>query len=117
MTVTIHAIEPSPISIEVFESPLEQSTDAQIIYKLDTTKLGGDSDTPPSSPAVVVYNTTSGVDVSATVLSGSPSVTGSDEFVTLPTLKSLVKGYEYRVEIKFTIDGSIYEQHLRVIAV
>jgi hypothetical protein len=40
-------------------------------------------------------------------LSGSASVAG--DVITTPVVKSLVAGTQYRLEIKFTVSGNIFE--------
>ena len=46
-------------------------------------------------------------DVTSTVTSGSSSVSG--DVITLPIIKSLTDGHKYRVEVKFTAGGNIWE--------
>jgi hypothetical protein len=86
----------------ITESPLTQGEDEQIAYTLTTTPWGSS----PSDVSVVLKNS-SGTDVSATYLSGSASVAG--DVITTPVVKSLVAGTQYRLEIKFTVSGNIFE--------
>ncbi len=90
------------ISRKVKESPLTQGTDEQISYSLTVTPWGAS----PSSVSVVLKNS-AGTDVSATNLTGSASVSGN--VITTPAVKSLTVGEKYRLEIKFTISGNIFE--------
>ena len=92
----------------VKESPLYQGVDEQIAYTLTIT-LWGNS---PTSVSVVMKNA-AGADVSATYLSGSASVSG-DSIVT-PIVKSLVAGESYRMEIKFTSNGNIFEAYTDIV--
>lgn len=89
---------------EIKESPLKQGTDEQIAYSLTTTPWGSD----PSSPSVAIYDE-SGTDLSLTNLSGSASVSG--DVVTTPKVLGLTAGVRYRLEIKFTSGGNIYEAY------
>ena len=86
----------------IVESPLYQGVDEQIAYTLTTTPWGSS----PTSVAVVLKNS-AGTDVSSTYLSGSASVSGN--VITTPVVKSLVVDAWYRLEIKFTCSGNIFE--------
>ena len=88
-----------------------QGTDEEIAYSMTTTNWGSD----PTDVVVKAYDISSAsrVDVTATVLSGSASVTG--DVITLPKLKALTAGTPYRIEVKFTSGGNIYEPYVVVI--
>jgi hypothetical protein len=90
------------ITRRIQESPLYQGVDEQIAYTLTTTPWGSS----PSSVSVVIKNA-AGTDVSATCLSGSASVNGN--IITTPVVKSLTADAQYRLEIKFTCSGNIFE--------
>ena len=92
----------NPHARRVIESPLYQGEDEEIVYNLTTTPWGSS----PSAVAVKVYDF-DGNDVTATVTSGAASVAG--DVITLPTIKSLTAGTEYRLEVKFTTGGSVME--------
>lgn len=96
------------VSREVKESPLKQGVDEQIAYTLTTTPWGS----TPTAVAVAAYDITDGTRtlVTSTVLSGSASVSGN--VITTPVVKSLTAGYVYRIEIKFTSSGNIFEAYL-----
>ena len=94
------------VSREVKESPLYQGADEQIVYTLTTTPWGS---TPTSTSMVVKDMSADLADVSATVTTGSMSTSG--DVVTLSTIKSLTAGSRYRVEVKFTAGGSIWEPY------
>lgn len=98
------------VTREVIESPLLQGTDEQIAYQLTTTPWGG----TPTSVAVTCYDITTGTrtDVSSTNLTGSATVAG--DVITCPILKSLTAGSTYRLEIKFTSGGNIWEAYAAV---
>lgn len=85
---------------EVVESPLVQGEDERIPYALNIEQWG----TNPADITVVVKDE-AGTDVSATVLTGSPTVL-TETTIQLPTLHSLAAGSEYRMEIKFTLSGT-----------
>lgn len=90
---------------------LAQGADESIAYTLTTTPWGSS----PGSVSVKAYNVTAGgTDVTATVLSGSASV--ASNVITLPTLASLTAGNLYRLEIKFTCSGNIFEAYAYITA-
>ena len=90
---------------EITQGVQMQGVDEEIVYTVTTTPWGSS----PTSLSVVVKSVIAGfVDVTSTVMpSGSPSVVG--DIVTLPTLKSLTENVLYRLELKFTSGGSIFE--------
>jgi hypothetical protein len=93
---------------EISEGLQYQGEDEEIAYTLDVSNVGSS----PGSVSVVVKNNR-GEDVTSTVMpTNSPSVTGN--VITLSELKNLVAGLEYRVEVKFTISGSVYECYARI---
>ena len=96
----------------VTESPLHQGEDEQIVYTLTTTPWG----TTPTSVAVVVKDlTNANLAVTSTVMpTNSPTVNG--DVITLSPLKLLTAGHTYRVEVKFTAGGNVYEAHCDVVA-
>ena len=94
---------------EILEGPLYQGVDEEIKYKLTTTPWGSS----PSSPSAVIKILPADTDVSSTCLSGSASAVG--DVITLPTVKSLTAGTEYRLEVKFTVGGNVMEAWVKVI--
>jgi len=97
------------MSLDVKESPVDQGRDEEISYTLTTTPWGS----TPTNVLVTAYDASATFkDVSSTVLSGSPSISG--DVITLPVLKSLTMGHVYRVEIKFTVGGNVEETHVEV---
>lgn len=87
---------------QIIQSPLFQGREEQIAYTLNTQPWGGS----PSSITVKIYDASS-VDQSVTLLSGAASVSG--HIITLPVVKSLTVGQWYRLEVKFTSGGNIFE--------
>lgn len=88
---------------EVVEGQQEQGEDEEIVYTVDTANWGGS----PTSPSVVVKDP-AGTNVTSTVMpSGSATVNG--DVITLPTLKLLTRNKLYRVEVKFTAGGNVFE--------
>lgn len=87
-----------------------QGVDEQIAYSITTTPWG----TSPTSLAVVVKDVTAGgTDVTTTVMpTGSASAVG--DVITLPILKLLTAGSLYRVEVKFTCGGNVFECYFEV---
>jgi hypothetical protein len=95
------------VSREVKESPLRQGVDEEIAYKLTTTPWGSS----PGTVSVAAYDvTTTRTLVTSTVLSGSASVSG--DVITTPVVKSLTADSVYRIEIKFTCSGNVFETFL-----
>lgn len=95
--------------IEVVEGVQEQTSTEEIIFSITTTNWGS----TPSSVSVVAYQEGLETDVTTTVFpTNSPSVIG--DIITLSPLKALTKGYTYRIEIKFTSGGNIFEPYFRV---
>ena len=96
---------------EIVESPMPQGVNESIVYTLTTTPWGSS----PTSVTVTVYNTTNGAftDVTTTVMpTNSPSVSGN--VITLSPLRSLTVNNEYRVQIRFTSSGNIFEPYAKV---
>ena len=94
---------------EVVEGIQYQGADEIITYTLDVAAIGA----TPSSPVVVVKDVFGETTVTATVMpTGSPSVAGS--VITLPPLKLLTAGREYRVEVKYVIGGNTLENYIPV---
>ena len=91
------------INRQVKESPITQGEDEQIAYTLTTTPWGS----TPSSVSVVIKTVPGLTDTSATNLTGSASV--ASDVITTPVIKSLVAGQQYRLEIKFTSSGNVFE--------
>jgi len=94
--------------LEVSEGLQYQTSDEEITRSVTTTPWAS----TPTSPTVKVYVEPSLTDVTSTVMPGSLSVSG--DVITLPPLKSLTKGQIYRVEVKFTARGNVFECYHRV---
>ena len=90
---------------EFTESPLKQGADESIVRTLLTTPWGS----TPTGIEVTLYDVTKGAytDVSEDCLSGNPSVAG--DLITLPALEALEVGHLYRLEVKFTAGGNVFE--------
>ena len=97
-----------PKDREIIGSPFYQGEDEYIVRSVTTTPWGS----APAAVSVVVKDI-DGTDVSASVLTGAPVVVG--DVITLPALHSLTAGMEYRLEVKFTSGGNIYECWARVV--
>lgn len=94
------------VTREALGSPLKQGEDEQIQYQITTTAWG----TSPATVSFVVKS--NGLDVTATNMPGNSVVSG--DVITLPALRSLTAGSEYRVEVKFTAEGNIWETYFTV---
>jgi hypothetical protein len=88
-----------------------QGVDERIVYSVTTTAWGSN----PTSVVVTAYayNGTY-TDVSDTVLVGSPLVEG--DVITLPELSGLTLDMIYRIEVKFTSEGNVFEPWFQVTA-
>lgn len=99
---------------EIQGSPFVQGVDEKIAYALTTTPWG----TSPTSVEVKAFSysevTSTYTDVSSTVLIGSPTVSG--DIITLPALSVLTVEVKYRIEVKFTCSGNIFEAYAWVYA-
>jgi len=91
---------------EIIESPLYQGQDEQIIYRLTTTPWGS---TPTNVDCSIYIISGSTYTEYSSVLFGATTATVSGDIITTPTVKSLTNGTDYRLEIKFTCSGSIFE--------
>jgi hypothetical protein len=61
----------------------------------------------------ITYAECNDVDVSSTVLSGSPAALDANT-IRLPALANLTAGQEYRLAVRFTIDEQIVEAYFMV---
>ena len=94
---------------QVQERNILQGIDEQIVYTITTTPWGS----TPIGVSVKAYDVDNAfADVTATVLSGSASVAG--DVITLPIMKSLTEGRRYRVEVRFTAGGNLFEAWFEV---
>lgn len=90
---------------EIKEGLQYQGADETVVYTLTTTPWGSDPDTVSAKIYSVVGDTIT--DTSSTNMTGSATATG--DVITLPAIKALVAGTYYRVEVKFTCSGNIFE--------
>lgn len=94
---------------EIKEGLQFQGVDETIVYTLTTTPWGSS----PGTLSAKVYSIASSgtrTDVTATVMpSGSPSAVG--DVISLPALTALTNGVLYRVEVKFTCSGNVFEPY------
>jgi hypothetical protein len=98
------------LSLEVKEGQQLQSADEEIAYSITTTPWG-------SSPATIsakAFDIDQGeTDVTTTVFpTNTPTAVG--DVITLSALKALTKGRTYRVEVKFTAGGQVFEPYFYV---
>lgn len=95
----------NPNDREFIESPIYQGEDEKVSYNLTTTSWGGS----PTSVSMKLYqmNKNAKTDVSATKLSGSPSVVG--DVITTPYIISLTDGVKYRLEASWMKNGNTVE--------
>jgi hypothetical protein len=95
--------------IEVAEGVQEQTSSEEIIYSITSTNWGSS----PTDVSVVAYQEGAETLVTTTVFpTNNPTVNG--DIITLSPLKALTKVYTYRIEVKFTSGGNIFECYFRV---
>lgn len=97
---------------EIVEGLQYQGVDETIAYSLTTTPWGSS----PSSISVKVYSiagTGARTDVTSTVMPTGTASTNGD-VITLPALTGLTDGTLYRVEVKFTCSGNVFEAYAYV---
>src|SRR3990172_1901961 len=99
-------------SRQVLETDIRQGLDESISYTLTTTPWGSS----PTSISVTAWDITYGemTNVSSTVLTGTPAAVG--DVITLPVMAGLTENHAYRVEVKFTSGGHIFEPYFIVFA-
>ena len=100
----------APTRREVVEGKQAQGTGETTVWSITTTPWGGS----PSGPSAVAYNVTDGArtDVSASVLSSSPTVAG--DVITSPCLTALCALQLYRVEVAFYSGCTLLETFFNV---
>lgn len=94
---------------EFFESPIEQGINEVIAYRFYTTPWG----TAPSAGSAKIYDP-EGVDVTSTNLSGIVVIAG--DLFTTPAVTGLLKNKTYRLAVKFTCSGNIFEPYAQIVA-
>ncbi len=83
---------------------VRQGVDEEIVYQFDTTNWG----TSPTSISAVAKDDSDKSDQTGTVFpTNSPSA--SNDVISLSPLKALTSGIYYRIEVKFTAGGNIFE--------
>lgn len=99
-----------PRPIVITGSPEQQRPDERVAYEVTLA----DSYTSPSSPVCTLYSIVAGTetDVTATNLSGSPSIVG--QAFTSPLVIGLTAGTTYRLEFQFVSGGSRFEPYLLI---
>lgn len=89
------------------ESPKRQGINEQIAYRVKTFPVSSG----PSLPSVTITILQTGVDVSATCLSGAASIDPDGIHIITPVVKSLTAGVTYRMYVRYTMDGQILEDY------
>lgn len=96
---------------EIKEGLQEQGVDERVIYTLTTTPWGSS----PSSIEVKAFSVTEDgsptyTDVTSTLFpTNSPSAVG--DVITLSLCRAMTEDVLYRIEIKFTCSGNIFEPY------
>lgn len=100
-----------PRALEIVGSPERQRPDERVAYQITIDA----SYASPSTPVCVLYDLSTGTDVSGTKLSGSPSIAG--QVLTTPLVIALVAGTTYRLECQFVSGGNTFEPYLIILGV
>ena len=92
---------------EIKEGIQYQGADENIVYTLTTTNWGSS----PSSPSAKIFEMDGDTltDVTTTKMTGAASEAG--DVITLPAIALLSADTKYRVEVKFTISGNVFEAY------
>ena len=98
------------ISREIKEGRLVQGADETIVYTLTTTPWGSS----PASESAKIYEVDGDTytDKTSTSMTGSASAAG--DVITLPSIHTLTAGTLYRVEVKFTCSGNVFEAYAEI---
>jgi hypothetical protein len=96
----------------VVQSPIGQGQHERIAYTCDFTKWSRTGNIP-SNPAVTIIDLSTGTDVSASKLSGAPSI--NQMVMTTPLVILLVPDIQYRLNMQCVIDGNTFEAYCVII--
>jgi hypothetical protein len=91
---------------EILESPVEQGTDENITYNLNTAPWGGSPDSVDSVDVFLIENG-GFTDVTDDVCTSTAEI--NDDIITLPAISGLDAGKTYRVEVLYTSGASQLE--------
>ena len=97
---------------EIVEGTIYQGVNESVAYSITTTVVGSS----PTSVSFKIYSVdTQGIetDVTATLAAGSATVSG--DIITLPKLSGVSNRGSYRIAVKFTSGGNVYEHYARLI--
>lgn len=95
---------------EIREGKQPQGIDESIVYTLTTTPWGSSPGTLSVKVYLIDQITGARSDVTTTVMpAGSISAVG--DVISLPALTALSVGEIYRIEVKFTCSGNIFEAY------
>lgn len=97
---------PDPRLVEL--TPFIQGKNEIISYKFDWIRFGA-----PANPVAILTIESTGVDVSATNLTGVPVVNGTQ--ITMPAAHDLVDGIRYRLTCLADVNGNTLESFLYIV--
>lgn len=100
-----------PYGIEEGTIPIKAHE--ELTYALHCRKVGTLTGTI-TNPSMTVTRLPDGTDVTALVTSGSPCPTVAGQYIPLCTIKNLVEGTSYRVDVLFNKDGQKVETEFPV---
>lgn len=99
------------MGLRKIEKENEQGVNEKVYYQLTTTNWG----VAPVSVSVNTVDVTANyADVSQEVQSGDATVEG--DTITLPEIRSLKAGHVYRVAVRFSTGGNVFEPYFVVYA-
>ena len=93
------------ISREITEGRQTQGEDETVVYTLTTTPWGSS----PGSESAKIYEVDGDTYTDKTTTNMTGSASEADDVITLPAIHTLTAGQLYRVEVKFTCSGNIFE--------
>lgn len=101
---------------EVIEGPQLHGADETLVYTITTTPWASSPSVVGTDAKIFSYNVDTHVytDVTSTNMTGTLSA--SSDILTLPAINGLTAGVRYRVEVKFTASGNVYEPYFWIYA-
>ena len=102
-----------PDTLQVIAETISQTSGESIAYTIDTDDYPTKAVGVPTNASATVFNVSTNADVTTTVMPAR-SVSIATTVITLKPLTSLTVGITYRVQVKFTKAGNVFEPYLHV---
>lgn len=94
-------------------SPVEQSTAESKVYVVNTAAITAGA--TPSSISLKAVREDTGADVTSTVFPSGSNTAAADSITLKPLTALPAAPVTYRIQVKFTHNGNIYEHFFRVV--